>query len=52
MSLQNEKELPLAFNEAYYENCKERELYNDPLLTKDEYWKIWQEMTEHKESRT
>lgn len=43
---------PLAFNESYYENCKERELYNDPILTKEQYWDIWKVMVEHKEVRT
>lgn len=42
---------PLAFNEAYYENCQERESFNEPLLTMDEYWDIWIKMTEHKEAR-
>ena len=44
--------LPIGFLEKYYENCTERESFNDPVLTKEEYWKIWIEMVEHQESRT
>lgn len=42
---------PQAFTEAFYENCEERRLFGDPLLTKEEYWDIWTEMVEHEESR-
>jgi len=42
---------PADFIEKYYENCSERELYKEPILTKEQYWKIWIKMTEHEESR-
>jgi hypothetical protein len=45
------KKLPANFIEKYYENCKERELYKDPILTKEQDWEIWIKMTEHEESR-
>tara|TARA_B100000497_G_scaffold98640_1_gene111300 strand:- start:494 stop:646 length:153 start_codon:yes stop_codon:yes gene_type:complete len=45
------KSPPINFLEAYYENCAERELYNDTVLSQSEYWEIWTKMTEHEESR-
>jgi hypothetical protein len=45
-------EVLAEFTTAYYDNCKERRMWNDPELTKDEYWKIWVKDNEHKEART
>jgi len=42
---------PADFIEKYYENCSERELYKEPILTKEQYWEIWIKMSEHEESR-
>ncbi len=40
-----EKELNISnFNQMYYANCAEREAFGDPILTREEYRKIWREL--------
>lgn len=37
------RNLPVEFQQMYYANCDERRMYNQPLYTIEEYWKIWLE---------
>tara|TARA_R110000744_G_scaffold238261_1_gene355737 strand:+ start:1619 stop:1771 length:153 start_codon:yes stop_codon:yes gene_type:complete len=45
------KNPPDEFRHAYNENCIERRSFNEQELTQSEYWEIWSQMHEHKESR-
>jgi hypothetical protein len=40
-------QIPDAFRHAYNENCSERQLFNEQLLTQAEYWEIWSAMNEY-----
>ena len=32
------------FDQMYYANCRERELYGQKILTREEYEKVWRQL--------
>ena len=32
------------FNQMYYANCRERESFGQPILSREEYEKLWREL--------
>jgi len=32
------------FNQMYYANCREREMFGQPILSREEYEKHWREL--------
>jgi hypothetical protein len=40
MTLQEAMKLR-AFHDAYYENQREREIWNDKAITKDQFFEVW-----------
>ena len=32
------------FNQMYYANCRERELFGQPILSREEYEKEWRQL--------